>query len=135
VLNAVENVLYLAVTRANCVWRVRLLPDGTATKVGVFVQLSGSLAGPDGLALDEEDGLAIAHAGYGVVWICDRPGDPVIAIRSPEGVYMTNVGYGGADLRDLYITESYGATMLRAWTCRADRCFRTFERRSEKTER
>jgi gluconolactonase len=27
---------------------------------------------------------------------------------------MTNVGYGGADLRDLYITESYGATMLRA---------------------
>jgi len=122
-------------SRANCVWRVRLLPDGTATEVDVFVQLSGSLAGPDGLALNEEDGLAIAHAGYGVVWICDRPGDPVIAIRSPEGVYMTNVGYGGADLRDLYITESYGATMLRAWTCRADRCFRTFERRSEKTER
>jgi gluconolactonase len=55
-----------------------------------------------------------SHAGHGVVWICDRPGDPVIAIRSPEGVYMTNVGYGGADLRDLYITESYGATILRA---------------------
>jgi hypothetical protein len=69
------------------VWRVRLLPDGTATKVGVFVQLSGGLAGPDGLALNDEDGLAIAHAGYGVVWICNRLGDPVIAVRSPEGIY------------------------------------------------
>jgi SMP-30/Gluconolactonase/LRE-like region len=79
VLNAQANVLYLAVTRANCVWRVRLLPDGTATKVGVFVQLSGGLARPGGLALNEEDGLAIAHAGYGVVWICNRLGDPVIS--------------------------------------------------------
>ena len=76
--------------------------------------ISGGLAGPDGLALNEEDGLAIAHAGYGVVWICNRLGDPVIAIRSPEGIYTTNVAYGGADRRDLYITESYGATILRA---------------------
>lgn len=114
VLNAPENVLYLAVTRANCVWRIRLLPDGNAAKVGVFVQLSGGLAGPDGLALNEEDGLAIAHAGYGTVWICNRLGDPVIAVRSPEGIYTTNVAYGGADRRDLYITESYSATILRA---------------------
>lgn len=114
VLNAQENVLYLAVTRANCVWRVRLLPDGTATKVGVFVQLSGGLAGPDGLALNEEDGLTIAHAGYGVVWICNRLGDRVIAVRSPAGIYTTNVAYGGSDRRDLYITESHSATILRA---------------------
>ena len=38
----------------------------------------------------------------------------VIAIRSPEGIYTTNVAYGGADRRDLYITESYSATILRA---------------------
>jgi gluconolactonase len=93
---------------------VRLLPDGTATKVGVFVRLSGGLAGPDGLALNEEEGLAIAHAGYGVVWICSRLGDPMIAVRSTEGIYTTNVAYGGVDRRDLYITESYSATILRA---------------------
>ena len=114
VLNAHENVLYLAVTRQNCVWRVRLLPDGTATKVGVFVRLSGGLAGPDGLALNEEEGLAIAHAGYGRVWICNRLGVPLIAVRSPEGLYTTNVAYGGPDRRTLYITESYSATILRA---------------------
>jgi hypothetical protein len=58
--------------KSSLVFVVRLLPDGTATKVGVFVRLSGGLAGPDGLALNEEEGLTIAHAGYGVVWICNR---------------------------------------------------------------
>ncbi len=113
-INAEGNVLYVAATRGNCVWRARILPDGSAVKVGVFVQLSGGLAGPDGLALNEEDGLTIAHAGYGVVWICSRLGDRVIAVRSPAGIYTTNVAYGGPDRRDLYITESYSATILRA---------------------
>jgi gluconolactonase len=49
-----------------------------------------------------------------MVWICDRLGDPAIAVRSPTGIYTTNVAYGGADRRDLYITESYSATILRA---------------------
>lgn len=114
VLNVQENVLFVAVTRANCVWRARLLPDGTATKVGVFVQLSGGFAGPDGLALNEEDGLTIAHAGYGTVWVCNRLGDPIIAVRSPIGLYTTNIAYGGPDRRDLYITESHSATILKA---------------------
>jgi gluconolactonase len=114
VVNPEGNVLYVAATRGNCVWRARILPDGVATKVGIFVQLSGGLAGPDGLAMNEEDGLAIAHAGYGTVWICNRLGDPVIAVRSPLGLYTTNITYGGQDRRDLYITESHSATILRA---------------------
>jgi hypothetical protein len=34
----------------------------------------------------------------------------------PDGLalYTTNVAYGSADRRDLYITESYSATILRA---------------------
>jgi len=123
VLNAHENVLYLAVTRQNCVWRVRLLPDGTATKVGVFVRLSGGLAGPDGLALNEEEGLTIAHAGYGVVWICNRLGDPVIAVRSPVGI-STAVPIA-AIFTSPNLTQH--ASCARASTCPADRCIRTCE--------
>jgi len=43
-----EKLLYVAVTRANQVWRLPLHPDGTTSKVGVFLNLSGGLAGPDG---------------------------------------------------------------------------------------
>jgi gluconolactonase len=46
--------------------------------------------------------------------VCNRLGDPLIAVRSPEGLYTTNVAYGGPDRRTLYITESYSATILRA---------------------
>ena len=34
-----------------------------ASKVGLFIQMSGGHAGPDGMALDEEGGLVIAHLG------------------------------------------------------------------------
>jgi sugar lactone lactonase YvrE len=46
--------------------------------------------------------------------ICNWLGNPLIAIRSPEGLCPANVAYGGPDRRTLYITEAYSATILRA---------------------
>jgi gluconolactonase len=112
VLNGPEHILYVAATRGNCIWRVPLMPDGTASKVGIFVQLSGSLGGPDGLAMDEEDNLAIAHAGLGTVWIFSRLGEPLYRVRSCEGLATTNVAYGGAHNNSLYITESESGCVL-----------------------
>jgi gluconolactonase len=112
VLNGAEHILYVAVTRGNCIWRVPLMPDGTASKVGIFVQLSGGLGGPDGLAMDAEDNLAIAHAGLGTVWLFSRIGEPLYRIRSCEGLATTNVAYGGPDNKDLYITESESGCVL-----------------------
>jgi gluconolactonase len=48
VLDLHEKVVYVAVTRANAVWRIPLLIDGAVAKVGVAVQLSGGLSGPAG---------------------------------------------------------------------------------------
>jgi gluconolactonase len=41
VMNLAENMVYLAVTRGNCIWRVPLSPDGGVAKVGIYIQLSG----------------------------------------------------------------------------------------------
>ena len=112
VTNLDESIVYLAVTRDNSVWRVPLMADGTATKVGVFVQLSGGLAGPDGMALDAEGNLAVAHAGLGTVWLFSRLGEPIARVRSCAGSYTTNVAYGGPDRRSLFITESETGSIL-----------------------
>ena len=112
VLNGAEHILYVAVTRGNAVWRVPLMPDGTASKVGIFVQLSGGLGGPDGLAMDEDDNLAVAHAGLGTVWLFSRIGEPVARIRSCAGLTTTNVAYGGPGRRRLFITESETGQVL-----------------------
>jgi gluconolactonase len=114
VLTTDDKTLLVAVTRANQIWRLPLHADGTTTKVMAFITLSGGLTGPDGLALDEEDGLAVAHCGLGTVWLFSKLGEPLWRIRSREGLSTTNLAYGGPDRRSLYITESESGSILRA---------------------
>ena len=114
VMNLNETMIYLAVTRGNCIWRVPLTPGGGVAKVGVFIQLSGGWGGPDGLALDSEGRLAIAHVGMGSVWVVDRLGEPVYRVRSCAGLHTTNAAFGGSDGKTLYITEAGTGSILRA---------------------
>lgn len=113
VLNLTESQLYVAVTRANAVWRLPLTVDGGVTKVGTWLQLSGGLAGPDGLALDLDGGLVVAHPGIGV-WRFDRQGRPTHCVASPFGPFTTNIAFGGHLNRSVYITESERGAILRA---------------------
>jgi gluconolactonase len=108
-----EATLYVAMTRANAIWRLPLMVDGSATKVGAFINLSGGI-GPDGIAVDQAGGLIIAHPGLGVVWVYDKRGEPILRIESPVGDLTTNVAFGGSDYRTLYITESHSGTILTA---------------------
>lgn len=112
-LDPTETTLYVAVTRANSIWRVPLLADGGVAKVGNFIQLSGG-GGPDGLAVDSEGNLAVAHIGLGVIWQFSARGEPMARIQSTIGHHTTNMAYGGPDGRTLFITESESGTLLQA---------------------
>jgi gluconolactonase len=114
VLNLEETQLMIAATRANCIWRCVANSETHPPMTGLFVQLSGGLAGPDGLALDAEGNLAIAHAQHGTVWLFSRFGEPLARIRSCAGRAITNVAYGGPDRRTLYITEAETGSILTA---------------------
>lgn len=111
VMNLEEDTIFLAVTRSNAIWRVPLTENQIA-KVGVFIQLSGGI-GPDGLALDENGGLWVAHAGLATVWGFSSMGEPVYRVKSQEGALVTNLAFGGADNRELYLIESDSATIQR----------------------
>ncbi len=113
VLNLDETQVFVGVTRANAVWRVPVLPDGSVVKVGTFIQLSGG-AGPDGLALDEEGNIIVCHVGLGSLWIFSAFGEPLYRIRSPRGRKTTNLAFGGADRRTLYIAEAESGCILTA---------------------
>jgi gluconolactonase len=114
VMNLAENMVYLAVTRGNCIWRVPLSPDGGVAKVGIYIQLSGGWGGPDGLALDSQGQLFIAHVGMGAVWVVDALGEPVYRIRTCAEPHTTNMAFGGADNKTLFITESGSGSILTA---------------------
>jgi gluconolactonase len=119
VLNGRQDTLHVAVTRANAVWRLPLLaptaqnPAGGVARMGLFVQLSGG-RGPDGMAIDESDGLVVAHPDMGAVWLFDRRGEPLLRIDSPASDVVTNVAHGGADRRTLYIVDSEAGCILTA---------------------
>ena len=112
-LNKAETILYLCVTRNNAVWRVPLLKEGGVGRVGIFIQMSGG-TGPDGMAMDEEDNLAVCHVGFGTVWLFSALGEPLYRIKSCAGLATTNCAYGGAERKSLFITESASGKVLRA---------------------
>ena len=120
VLTPDESILYLAVTRANAVWRVPLQTLGGLGvgrlglgRVGVWLHLSGGI-GPDGMAMDVEGRISVAHPGMGSVWVFNRLGEPVERIRCCEGLRPTNVAFGGPERKTLYITEADSGTVQMA---------------------
>lgn len=104
------NVVYVAVTRANAVWRLPIAPDGKVVRMGVFLHLSGG-RGPDGMAMDESGGLAVAHVDFGAVWIFSPRGEALCRVNSCRSDMVTNVAYRGDEL---YITDSGSGCILRA---------------------
>jgi len=113
VSNLAQSQIYVAATRGNCVWRLPLTDDGQTTKVGVFIQLSGGLAGPDGLALDAEGGLIVCQVGIGILRF-DGMGMLTHVVRCPPGAFWTNAAFGGGDRSSLYIVDSPNGAVLTA---------------------
>lgn len=113
VLSQNERQVFISVTRALAVWRLPLMGNGMVSKAGTFIQLSGGLSGPDGMALDEEGGLVVTHAGM-AVWRFDRLGQPTHRINLDGGLFCTNCAFGGPDNRTLFITEFETGTVQRA---------------------
>lgn len=113
VLSPAQNVLYVAVTRSQQVLRLPLQKGGIF-KAGLFIQLMGGLAGPDGMAVAADGSLAVVHAGFGTVWLFNPLGEPIARIRSCAGIRTTNVAFGVSDDRSVFITEAEDGVILRA---------------------
>jgi len=107
------KVLYLAVTRGNCVWRVPLMADGSVSKVSQFFTSYGP-SGPDGLAVDSEGNLLVCNPGLGYVWLLNHRAEPMTVWRSPKGMSTTNLAFGCEDRRSVFCTESVSGTILTA---------------------
>lgn len=106
--------MYVAMTRSSQIWRVPVSRDSVTTKANLFCQLPGGASGPDGLALDVEGGLFVCHLGHGGIWRLDPYGVPTHRITWQGARLMTNLCFGGAGNRELFITESETGTVLRA---------------------
>jgi gluconolactonase len=107
-----RKFLFVAVTRANQVWRGPILADGTVSKVGALRTFFGT-SGPDGMAVDAEGRLVVCHASLGGAFVLNARGEVTHFVKSPAGSTVTNCAYRPGTAK-LVLTESETGAVLEA---------------------
>jgi gluconolactonase len=109
-----EKYLYVNGSRDNYVRRYEVLPDGTLANGKMFIDLSKETERgiTDGLRVDVKGNLY--ETGPGGVWIISPEGKHLGTIRAPE--QSTNIGFGDADKKTLYIAARTSIYKIRVST-------------------
>jgi gluconolactonase len=105
-----DKTLYVAETMRNAIWAVQLEEPGVllVRRARILTYLPGGGIGGDGMAVDEQGNLYVAYVDAGEVVVITPKGKIIGAIKLPAGggTFNTNVAFGGAERKTLYITEA-----------------------------
>jgi gluconolactonase len=94
------------------VWAFPLTGPGTVGAPTVFAECgAGSL--PDGFALDADGRVLVACHATDQLHVFDAAGRPEEPVRLGTDLALSNLCFGGADGRDLYVTASGPGQVLR----------------------
>jgi gluconolactonase len=107
-----EKFLYVNNSEPKKIWmRYRVQPDGSLTDPQLLYDATSDPhpGSPDGMKVDRDGN--IYSAGPGGVWIFSPEGKPLATISMPERV--SNVAWGDADRKTLYITASTSVYRVR----------------------
>jgi sugar lactone lactonase YvrE len=107
-LSPEEDVLYVTVTGNGVIKKVTLNADGTANVVSDFAT---GLQTPDGMTKDCLGNVYVAEHNAQQVTVFSPDGAEIAAIKTGmannQSANPTNVAFGGADGKTLFITASY----------------------------
>jgi gluconolactonase len=108
-----EKYLYVNGSRDNYVNRYEVKADGTLANGKLFIDMKGTEPGvTDGLRIDTKGNLY--ETGPGGTWIISPEGKHLGTIRAPE--ISTNIGFGDADMKTLYIAARTSIYRIRVNT-------------------
>ncbi|MFX6040564.1 hypothetical protein ABTE96_21580, partial [Acinetobacter baumannii] len=51
--------------------------------------------------------------GLGRAWVLNHRAEPEVIVISPEGASLTNLCFGGPEMKTLFMTESVSGTVLK----------------------
>ncbi len=94
--------LYVCESAMERVLKFRVNKDGTLGDRSIFLSLPGG--DPDGIALDRNGRLYVAHFGGGAIYVVNSQGKIEEILLTP-GKKPSNLEFGDADMRTLYVTE------------------------------
>jgi gluconolactonase len=100
-----DSMLIVAETFTKKLWAYDLNREGSQSKKRHWATLTGAhRGGPDGIDFDIEGNLLAANWGGGAIEVFDSKGKLLERIQTPFAA-PSNLHFGGADGRDLFITE------------------------------
>lgn len=99
------HTLLVVETLTRQVWAYEVLPDGCLGRRSLFCEMREGGVGGDGLVLDVDGNVYVAHYGLGTIDVFDAAGRALAELPA-GGANPTNVASGGMDRMDLYITEA-----------------------------
>jgi sugar lactone lactonase YvrE len=100
-----RRLLYCADTQNGLVYRHALAPDGTPGERELFVRFEEGWGHPDGMAVDAEGHVWIAHFGDSRVTRFSPDGVPELIVPVPTA-QVTKPAFGGPDLTTLFVTTA-----------------------------
>ena len=103
-----QSILNVVDMRGKWVWSFQVQPDGSLLNGMPFHHLEtgdeSSESKGDGMTMDTEAHLYVA-TDLGVQ-VCDAPGRVVAIINKPQAGWLSNVVFGGPDMKTLYVTST-----------------------------
>jgi gluconolactonase len=102
--SADAKTLYIAESHTFRILKAIVKPDGSLEEPVLFCQLPENHV-PDGMNFDQAGNLYVGTVGPGLVTVIGPDGKISKTITVP-GTDVTNVEFGGKDLKTLYITEA-----------------------------
>ncbi len=103
-----QSMLNVVDMRGKWVWSFQIQPDGSLANGMPFHHLEtgdeSSESKGDGMTMDTEAHLYVA-TDLGVQ-VCDAPGRVVAIINKPQAGWLSNVVFGGPDMKTLYVTST-----------------------------
>jgi sugar lactone lactonase YvrE len=100
-----RRLLYCADTTGGTVFRHALKEDGAPGERDLFVQFEAGWGHPDGMAVDAEGHIWIAHHGDSRVTRFSPEGRPELIVPIPT-TNVTKPAFGGPDLTTLFVTTA-----------------------------
>ena len=104
-IDAERRLLYCADSQNGLVFRHALGPDGTPGERELFVRFEEGWGHPDGMAVDAEGHVWIAHFGDSRVTRFSPDGRPELIVPVPTA-QVTKPAFGGPDLTTLFVTTA-----------------------------
>jgi gluconolactonase len=97
-----EKILYVNCSRERLIRAYDVSADGTVSGSRIFHRYTGPERGvPDGMKCDLQGNVWCTAPGG--IWVHDPSGKPIVRIKTP-GHHATNIAFGDADWKTLYIT-------------------------------